>query len=137
MIAAWQYQVFLTSGKDPLITEKLQPIVFGSKKLTPTQAKYEAPKLEMYIKTAAYNFIRKIHSYLCPQKFTLRVDNQAVAWLKTYSRDQVIIGRWIMAPEKYHLAIQHCPRTQHRNADGHSKRTNDYQKHERQLGELP
>ena len=42
-----------------------------------------------------------------------------------------------MALEKYHFAIQHRPRTQHRIADGLSKRTNDYKKHERQLGELP
>ena len=38
-----------------------RPIVYGSKKLTATQAKYGAPKLEMY---AAYYFIVKNHSYL-------------------------------------------------------------------------
>ena len=42
---------------------KLRSIVFGSKKLTPTQAKYGALKLEMY---AAYYSILKNHSYLCP-----------------------------------------------------------------------
>ena len=35
---------------------RLRPIVYGSKKLTTTQAKYEAPKLEMF---AAYYFIVK------------------------------------------------------------------------------
>ena len=62
-----------------------RPIVYGSKKLTTTQAKYGAPKLEMY---AAYYFIVRNHSYLCSRKFTLRVDNQALSWLKTYSIDQ-------------------------------------------------
>ena len=62
-----------------------RPIVYGSKKLTTTQAKYGAPKLEMY---AAYYFIVKNYSYLCSRKFTLRVDNQALSWLKTYSTDQ-------------------------------------------------
>ena len=42
-----------------------------------------------------------------------------------------------MALEKYHFSIQHRPKTQHRNTDGLSKRTNDYKKHERQLVELP
>ena len=46
---------------------RLRPIVYGSKKLTTTQAKYGAPKLEMY---AAYHFIVENHSYLCPRKFT-------------------------------------------------------------------
>ena len=73
----------------------VRPILSG-KKLAATQAKYEAPKLEMY---AAYHFIVQNHSYLCPRKFTLRVDNQALSWLKTYSTDQALIGRWIMTLE--------------------------------------
>ena len=51
--------------------------------------------------------------------------------------DQAIIGRWRVALEKYHFSIEHRPRTQHRNADGLSKRTNDYKKHEKQLQNLP
>ena len=69
---------------------RLRPIVCGSKKLNATQAKYGAPKLEMY---AAYYFILKNHTYLCSRKFILRVDNQALSWLKTYSTDQALIGR--------------------------------------------
>ena len=124
----------LHQWQGPPESRKLRPIVFGSKMLTSTQAKYGAPKLKMY---AAYYFILKNHSYLCPRKFTLRVDNQALSWLKTYSMDQAIIGRWIVALEKYHFSIEHRIRTQHRNADGLSKRTNDYEKNEKQLKGLP
>ena len=113
---------------------RLRPIVYGSKKLITTQAKYGAPKLEMF---AAYYFIVKNHSYLCPRKFTLRVDNQALSWLKTYSTDQALIGRWIMTLEKYHFRVEHRPRTQHRNADGLSKRTNEYRCREKQLAQQP
>ena len=113
---------------------RLRPIVYGSKKLNATQAKYGAPKLEMY---AACYFILKNHSYLCSRKFILRVDNQALSWLKTYSTDQALIGRWVMALEKYHFKVEHRPRTQHRNADGLSKRTNDYRWREKQLEKLP
>ena len=106
----------LHQWRGPPDKRKLRPKVFGSKKLTPTQAKYRAPKLEMY---AAYYSILKNHSCLCPRKLTLRVDNQVLAWLKSYSTDQAIIGRWIMALEKCRsFAIQHRPRTQQRNADG-------------------
>ena len=42
-----------------------------------------------------------------------------------------------MALEKYHFSIEHQPRTQHRNADGLSKRTNDNKKQEKQLKGLP
>ena len=113
---------------------RLKPIVYGSKKLTTTQAKYGAPELEMF---AAYNFIVKYHSYLCPGRFTLRVDNQALSWLKTYSLDQALIGRWIMTLEKYPFRVEHSPRTQHRNADGLSKRTNELRCREKQLAQLP
>ena len=44
----------LHQWQGPPESRKLRPIVFGSKKLTSTQAKYGAPKLEMY---AAYYFI--------------------------------------------------------------------------------
>ena len=113
---------------------RLRPIIYDSKKLTTTQAKYGAPKLEMF---AAYYFIVKNHSYLCPRKFTLRVNNQALSWLKTYSTDQALIGRWTMTLDKYHFRVEHRPRTQHRNADGLSKRTNDYRCREKQLAQLP
>ena len=112
----------------------LRPIVYGSKKLTTTQAKYGAPKLEMF---AAYYLIVKNHSYLCPRKFTLSVDNQALSWLKTYSTEPALIGRWIVTSDKYHFRVEHRPRTQHRNADGLSKRTNEYRWREKQLAQLP
>ena len=54
--------------RGPPESRKLRPTVFGSKKLTPTQAKYGAPKMEMY---AVYYFILKNQSYLCPRKFAL------------------------------------------------------------------
>ena len=54
----------------------LRPIHYGSKTLSRTQMKYGAPELELL---AAYFFVDKLHSYLAPRKFTLRVDNQALS----------------------------------------------------------
>ena len=112
----------------------LKPIHYGSKTLTHTQMKYGAPKLEML---AAYFFIDKFHSYLAPKKFVLRVDNQALSWLKTYSMDMAMIGRWISRLDQYHFEVVHRPRTKHKNADGLSKRTNEYIKREKLLEAAP
>ena len=112
----------------------LRPIVYGSKSLNRTQMNYGAPKLEMY---AVFYFIEKFHSYLAGREFTLRVDNQALSWLKTYSMDQAMIGRWIARLDQYHFKTIHRPRTQHRNADGLSKRTNDYVHREKIVEALP
>ena len=42
-----------------------------------------------------------------------------------------------MTLDKYHFQVEHRPRTQHRNADGFSKRTNEYRWREKQLAQLP
>ena len=60
----------------------LRPIVYGSKSLSRTSLNFGAPKLEMY---AVFYFIEKFHSNLAGRDFTLRVDNRALSWLKTYS----------------------------------------------------
>ena len=112
----------------------LRPIVYGSKSLTKTRLNYGAPKLEMY---AVFYFVEKFHSYLAGRAFTLRVDNQALSWLKTYSMDQAMIGRWIAHLDQYLFKTIHRPRTQHRNVDGLSKRTNDYINREQILEKLP
>ena len=44
----------------------------------------------------------------------MRVDNQALSWLKTNSMDQVMIGRWIARLDQYHF------KTIHRHADARS-----------------
>ena len=112
----------------------LRPIDYGSESLTKTQLIYGAPKLEMY---AVFYFIEKIHSYLAGLDFTLRVNNQAFSWLETYSMDQAMIGRWIARLDQYHFKTTHRPRTQHRKADGLSKRTNNYVHRERVVKKLP
>ena len=48
-----------------------------------------------------------------------------------------MIGRWIARLDQYHFKTIHRPRTQHRNADGLSKRTNDYVHREKIVETLP
>ena len=108
----------------------LRPIHYGSKTLSRTQMNYGAPKLEML---AAFYFIEKFHSYLAARKFTLRVDNQALSWLKTYSMDLAMIGRWISRLDQYDFEVEHRARTKHFNADGLSKRSNSYIKKREKL----
>ena len=86
---------------------------------------------------AVFCFIEKVHSYLAGREFTLRVDNQALSWLKTYSMDQAMIGRWIARLDQYHFKTVHRPRTQHRMADGLRKRTNNYVHREKIVESLP
>ena len=103
----------------------LRPIAYGSKVLSDTEMKYGAPKAEMF---AVITFVEKCRAYLGSAPFKLRVDNRALAWLKTYSMDQSYIGRWIVRLDGYHMIIEHRTRDKHQNADSLSKKTEFYER---------
>ena len=72
-----------------------------------TEIKYGAPKAEFF---AVITFVEKYRAYLGSAPFKLRVDNRALAWLKTYSMNQSFIGRWIVRLDGYHMIIEHRTR---------------------------
>ena len=102
-----------------------RPIAYGSKVLSDTEMKYGAPKVEMF---AVITFMEKYRAYLGSAPFKLRVDNRALAWLKTYLMDQSYIGRWIVRLDGYHMIIDHRTRDKHQNADSLSKKTEFYER---------
>ena len=106
-------------------TTILRPIAYGSKVLSDTEMKYGAPKAEMF---AVITFVEKYRAYLGSAPFKLRVDNRALACLKTYSMDQSYIGRWIVRLDGYHMIIEHRTRDKHQNADSISKKTEFYER---------
>ena len=109
----------------------LRPIAHGIKVLSDTEMKYGAPKAEMF---AVITFVEKYRAYLGSAPFKLRVDNRALAWLKTYSMDQSYIGRWIVRLDGYHMIIEHRTRDKHQNADSLSKKTEFYDRLEEKQG---
>ena len=103
----------------------LRPIAYGSKVLSDTEMKYGAPKADLF---AVVTFVEKYRAYLGSAPFKLRVDNRALSWLKTYSMDQIYIGRWIVRLDGYHMIIEHRMRDKHQNADNLSKKTEFYER---------
>ena len=103
----------------------LRPIAYGRKVLSDTEMKYGAPKAEMF---AVITFVEKYRVYLGSAPFKLRVENRALAWLKTYSMDQSYIGRWMVRLDGYHMIIEHRTRDKHQNADSLSKKTEFYER---------
>ena len=98
----------------------LRPIAHGSKVLSDTEMKYGALKAEMF---KVIIFVEKYRAYLGSASFKLRVDNRALAWLKTYSMDQSYISSWIGCLDGYHMIIEHRTRDKPQNADSFSKKT--------------
>ena len=93
--------------------------------------KYGAPKAEMF---AVIFFVGKNTAYLGSAPFKLRVDNRALAWLKTFSMDQIYIGRWIVRLDGYHMIIEHRTREKHQNADRLKQNTEFLQAIRREAG---
>ena len=112
----------------------LGPIAYGSKVLSDTEMKYGAPKAEMF---AVVTFVKKYRAYLGSEPIKLRVDNRALSWLKTYSRDQSYIGRWIVRLDGYNMIIEHKKRDKHQNADSLSKKTEFYERQEQREADRP
>ena len=75
--------------------------------------------------------------YLNSVTFTLRVDNRALSWLKTYSMDQSYIGRWIDRLDGYNMIIEQRTRDKHQNADSLSKKTEFYERQEQREANRP
>ena len=89
----------------------LRQIAYGIKVLSDNEMKYGAPKAEVFV---VITFVEKNRAYLWSAPFKLRVDNRALAWLKTYSTDQSYIGRWIVRLDGYHMIIEHRTVTSNR-----------------------
>ena len=106
------------NGKDKLVV-----INYASRGLKGSERKYSAAKSEML---AALTFIEHNRKWLLGREFTIRVDNQAFSWLKTYSTKSEHVGRWIVRLDGFNMRIQHRTRNHHTNADGLSKKTEYY-----------
>ena len=59
---------------------------------------------------------------------SIRVDDRALSWLKTYSMDQSYIGLRIVRLDGYHVIIEHRMRDKHQNADSLSRKTEFYER---------
>ena len=112
------YREFIKLYADK-IYPMLLPIAYGSKVLSDTEMKCGAPKADTF---AVIIIVDKYRAYLGNAPFKLRVDNRALAWLKTYSMDQHYIGRWIVRLDGYHMIIEH--RTSTRTMIASVKRQN-------------
>ena len=64
---------------------------------------------------AVVSFLEKCYAYLADKEFTHRVVNIALRWLKTYSMDEGMIGRWITALGRFKMMIVHTTKDKHFN----------------------
>ena len=93
-------------------------ISFDSHKLNKTQKHYSSNKGEMF---AVLFFIKKYRVYLAHRPFVLRVDNQALKWLKTQDPPSSMVARWLATLADYDFKVEFRPSKKHQNADAMSR----------------
>ena len=93
-------------------------IAYGAKRLTKSQAAYPSTKGEL---AAAIIFMRHWRYYLQHRKFILRIDNQALVWIRTMESPTGMQQRWLQTLANFDFSVQHRPGTSHGNADSLSR----------------
>ena len=81
------------------------------------EIKYGAPKAEMF---AVITFVEKYRAYLGSAPFKLRVDNRALAWLKTFDGPKLY---WSLDRAPRWIPHEHRTRQKQQNAGSLSKNT--------------
>ena len=88
--------------------ERLYPVRYASKKLSPAESKYQIVENECL---AVVWLIRrfKFKMYLDGKRFTLQTDHKPLKYLKNaaYQNDRVF--RWAMAAQEYSFCVEDIP----------------------------
>ena len=95
-------------------------ICYDSHKLRKHELNYSSHKGEMF---AVLFFMKKFRHFLLHRPFILRIDNQALKWLKSQDPPSSLVSRWLSTLADYEFSIQYRPSKKHANADAMSRLT--------------
>ena len=96
-------------------TSKLYHVVsYGSRAITPSEAAYSAPKLELL---AVLYGCEHFRPYLLGRRFLLVTDHRALLWLANTPNPPAILACWTLWLQEFDFEIQHRPGLQHSNAN--------------------
>ena len=102
--------------------DKVRPIAFASKRLTPSQRKYCTTRKELL---ALITFTRQFRHYLLGRRFLIRTDHSSLAWLMRFKDIEGQLARWLQELALFHMQIVHRKGKEHANADALSRLPDD------------
>ena len=97
---------------------KEKVIVYAARKLLPNEKNYSSNKGEIL---AVLYFMNKFKYFLAHRRFILRVDHQALKWLKEQDPPKGMVARWLETLSNFDFEIQFRPGKKHGNADALSR----------------
>lgn len=102
--------------------DKVRPIAFASKRLTPSQRKYCTTRKELL---ALITFTRQFRHYLLGRRFLIRTDHSSLAWLMRFKDIEGQLARWLEELAQFDMQIVHRKGKEHANADALSRLPDD------------
>ena len=94
--------------------DKVRPIAFASKRLTPSQRKYCTTRKELL---PLITFTRQFRHYLLGRRFLIRTDHSSLAWLMRLKDIEGQLERWLEEQAQFDMQIVHRKGKEHANAD--------------------
>ena len=94
-------------------------IAYYSRALARAEQQYCVTRRELL---SVVESVKHFHHYLCGRHIVIRMDHGSLKWLMRFKNPEGQIWRWLQVLNTFDFEIQHCPGTQHKNADGLSRR---------------
>ena len=94
-------------------------LAYYSRVLSRPEQRYCVTRRELLAVVAA---VKQFHHYIYGQPVLVRTDHGALRWLLSFKNPEGQVARWIEILQTYNLTIENRPGSQHRNADGLSRR---------------
>ena len=94
-------------------------LAYYSRVLSRPEQRYCVTRRELLAVVAG---VKHFHHYVYGQPLLVRTDHGALRWLLNFKNPEGQVARWIEILQTYDLTIEYRPGTQHRNADGLSRR---------------
>jgi len=107
-------------------------VAFASRTLNQTEAKYSITKRELL---AAIYSLKQFRQYILGVNFTLRTDHEPLRYLQSLKDPPAQMGRWLDRLQDYTFTVEHRPGSQHGNADGLSRQSNNLETEVKQTGQ--
>ncbi len=94
------------------------PVLYISRKLTPTEQRYATVEREaLAVKWA----VLELRYYLLGRRFTLFTDHAPLQWMARAKETNARVTRWFLALQDFHFVVKHRAGTANANADGLSR----------------
>ncbi len=94
------------------------PVIYISRKLSPTEQRYAAVEKEaLAVKWA----VLELRYYLLGRKFTLVTDHAPLQWMARAKDTNARVTRWFLALQDFHFNVRHRAGAANANADGLSR----------------